>query len=1119
MFKNMWQAVLASLLLFVSLHAQSVSVWTLDEQLSSNNLTVLRFRVQNTGQQTIRGLELHYRVKQEWSGIAPAEGYYIPGGNAEWVQSNNGEALLKISFPNAVLEPMEELSNSTGFSVGLHAKDWSAWNKHEHYSQPASGTFTLTDRIPVYSNGILLAGEPVSNAACPEVWFLEVQTDSVKIGWLPSGNAEEQTVLELRSFHGVSQEVNLAHAADSDGYMEWSGAFPVQHENHGELWLNCSGKMSAYFAYGLVPENAGSAVKAGLWNDEFGFVKASMGLGYNMGLGPGDRFIVEPEAFGRRISDWKLYRAWEAPDLEELPTIAFPGLGATILPETPNDSMLFAWTAVEGFQLYQLHIVRDSAYGDTLLSLLVRGTEVRLPMPPPGIYVWWAEPAAIVNFGLWSSVKKAAKSVGKAVASAVKYTYPVLSTLYSLNYDNVFMKPAFTRPFNFLSPIGIFSVAAGVGDVDVRKKTLNIKSLRTRKDTRMLNLAWGSLDEAKRNEAIDNGWWDSPKDSLNPKKRWDDSLRCWSVTAQMLSNHFGGTVTQDEIAYHVKSPSRSIENHFPMGDDMMGYPLEAMQAIHFALNISTLDYLQYYAWLDKLGRGTLSYKDLFTSMSGWYPSLSPYEIIANIEAGIPMAVSQVNHGYKGMHIMVIDGYRIQMDGSVYLHYLNTDNNASTGWRYYATFYGSGSDALLNMIAKGITNLAALPFKSLGMDFSIAYYVPPANAKGRLTDSRVHEDTDDDGIVNFDEIMRFGTNPEKSDSDGDGIPDKKEIAYYIRLGISADVDVDGLRAELDIDSDGDGDCDGDENANKDNRYDKDVDETNMMDPSSVDLTRRNCMIKPVALLAAEQISINDRAYCTDGSDYCPIVSMGLGSGHAAQLGVSAKVGSILAGSSVWLRSNAYVSGDVHSAGALFLQNNTHVLGTTKQNDSAVFRLAQAYRPLLFSFKRGMLSGDMHISSGQTVLLQPGSYMQNIVVSSGSVLRLRPGNYKMGSLTVQSGGKIELQGSDKIALDIDGSFRWDGTFQRNSIQDAASRLQIRVLSSQDIFLNTSFGGFLVAPNAYVVVGQADKDYAGQIYARRITLHQNTRFQWIPPGGQQNLINIAAFNRGAIYAYFKN
>jgi hypothetical protein len=126
MFKKIQQAVLAFLLFFVSLYAHNVSVWTLDEQLSSTNLTVLRFRVQNTSQQTIRGLELHYRVKQDWSGIAPAENYYAPGASMEWVQLGGGEALLKISFPNAVLGPMQELSNSSGFSVGLHTKNWSA---------------------------------------------------------------------------------------------------------------------------------------------------------------------------------------------------------------------------------------------------------------------------------------------------------------------------------------------------------------------------------------------------------------------------------------------------------------------------------------------------------------------------------------------------------------------------------------------------------------------------------------------------------------------------------------------------------------------------------------------------------------------------------------------------------------------------------------------------------------------------------------------------------------------------------------------------------------------------------------------------------------------------------
>jgi len=1094
--------VLTFLLLFATLYAQSVSVWTLDEQLSSDNLTVLRFRVQNTGQQTIRGLELHYRAKQDWNGIAPAEGYYIPGGNMEWIQLGGGEALLKISFPNIVLEPMEELSNSSGFSVGLHTKDWSVWNKQEHYSQPISDTFALTDRILVYSNGVLLNGvETASNAVCPEVWFLEIQTDSVKIGWKPSPNKKEQTTLELNSFNGASLKVNLAQATDSGSYKEWRGAFPVQYQNHGELWLNCSGKMTAYFAYGLVPENAGSAVEAGLWDSESGFVKAHTELGYNMGIMSGERFIVHPEKFGHRVADWKLYRAWEAPDLQELPTIAFPGLGTTIQPESPDDSLTFSWTAVEGISLYQLHIVRDSAYGDTLHSILVLGTEIRLPMPPTGVYVWWAEPV-VFSRGVLSGLK----SVGKALVKVIVYTSPIL---YYVTHD-VSLPEAFFHTFTTMSPMGIINIVAG--GVDVRKKTLGIAAIRARKDTYMLDLGW-----AGDATAVNSGYWDRPNTS--GVMRTDETNRCWAITAQVLNRHFKGTLTQDEIVYYVKSPGQPIEKHFPHGKDLVGGPLETIQAVGFALNTSILDYLQYSTWLDKLEKGISDHKELFASRPGWYPlPPSPYTVIANIEAGIPMAISQTNQGYNGMHIMVIDGYKIQMDGSVYLHFVGTTNYADSEWRYYASFYGLGADVLINLLAQGIANLADRTFNlHLGGNFYVANYVPPTNAKGRLMDSLVGKDNDEDGIVDFDEIYRFGTNPNKIDSDGDGIPDKMEIAYYTRKGVSADIDEDGLRAELDVDSDNDGDCDGDENANKDDK--QDAGETNMMDPSSVHPTRRNCMIKPVALLATEQININDRAYCTNGSNYCPIVSMGLGSGNAVQLGVSAKIGSILAGSSVWLRSNASVFGDFHSAGTLISQDATpQVLGTTKQNDVEAIIQSQIYRSLLSGFNAETSLGTMQVSSGQTLTLKPGAYMQNITVSSGSVLRLEQGSYKMGSLTVQSGGKVELLESGNIALDIVGSFQWNGSFQGNSIQEAASRLKIRVQGGQDIFLNTSFGGFLVAPNAYVVVGQADKDHAGQIYARRITVHQNTRFLWVIPGSWQGL-NIATLNRGGIHVCSNN
>jgi hypothetical protein len=1119
MLKKVQQIVLAFFLFSASLYAQSVSVWTLDEQFSSTNLTVLRFKVQNIEQQTIRGLELHYRVKQEWSEIAPAEAYYIPGGNMEWIQQEGGEALLKISFPNATLEPMEEFPNSSGFSVGLHTKNWSAWSKSDDYSQPVSNAFALTDRLSVYSNGVSLTeetgGGTVSNAVCPEVWFLEIRTDSVKIGWLPSGNAEEQKTLELRSFSGASRMVDLLQAADSSGYMEWSGAFPVQHQNHGELWLDCSGKMAAYFAYGLTPENAGSAVDAGLWESESAFVRANAGMGYNMGILPEDRFIVEAEEFGRRISDWKLYHAWEAPDLPELPKIAFPGFGTAIQPESPNDSMLFAWTAVENTYMYQLHIVRDSVYGDTLLSMFVPDTEVRLPTPPPGVYVWWAEPVSITpRFG-WSDAKRLSKKAVKAAVEVyVAYTVPILApVVYYITHDDASVPEAIVNSYitSKVPVIGVFKIVNTIaGGVNVRKKTLNVPAIGAMKDTRMLDLGWGNQGA----KSISNRWWDTLSKASEVVEAYGKN-RCWAISIQSLNHYFGGTLTQDEIVYHGKS-YRSIEKQFPHTGDIAdgGIPQDYIPTMEFALGTSAWDYLKYGSLIDKIEKGLSDPKELFATAPGWYASLpTPYTVISNIEAGIPIVMQQMNQGYDGMHSMVVDGYKIEMDGSVYLRFLNTDNYGSSEWRYYASFIGLGADVLLNMALQSIANLS---FKlHFGGNFYVAYYVPPTGAKGRLTDPDVDKDSDEDGIVDFDEKHRFGTNYKDKDSDKDGINDKAEIEYYVRENISADVDKDGLRAELDVDSDGDEDCDGDENANKNDKW-KGEGETNMMDSSSVHPTRRNCLVKPVALLASHQLNMNDRAYCTNGTDYCPIASIGLAGGNAVQLGVSAKVGSIAAGSSVWLRSNASVSGDVRTWGTLILQDATpQVMGVVKQKDTAAFISSQVYRPLLSNsnFNMGIISGTMQIPSGQMVVLRPESYKQNIVVSSGSLLLLLPGTYKMGSLTVQSGGRVELMGSGNIALDIAGSFRWNGSFQGNGIQEAASRLMIRVQDSQDIFLNTSFGGFIVAPNAHVIAGQAEKEYAGQIYARRITLHQNVRFQWVRPG--ETFMNIATSRREVIYA----
>ncbi len=81
-----------------------------------------------------------------------------------------------------------------------------------------------------------------------------------------------------------------------------------------------------------------------------------------------------------------------------------------------------------------------------------------------------------------------------------------------------------------------------------------------------------------------------------------------------------------------------------------------------------------------------------------------------------------------------------------------------------------------------------------------------------------QDTDNDGIVNFDETNRFKTLPNKTDTDSDCVLDKQDIRGYVFDNLGnysprrADWDFDGLRKELDRDNDGGGSIDGVEDAN-------------------------------------------------------------------------------------------------------------------------------------------------------------------------------------------------------------------------------------------------------------------------------------------------------------------
>ena len=74
------------------------------------------------------------------------------------------------------------------------------------------------------------------------------------------------------------------------------------------------------------------------------------------------------------------------------------------------------------------------------------------------------------------------------------------------------------------------------------------------------------------------------------------------------------------------------------------------------------------------------------------------------------------------------------------------------------------------------------------------------------------DTDRDGILDQDEVGKYGSDPTRADTDGDGIDDGRELAYW-QTAWNQDIDGDGQINLLDQDADNDGVADGAELSDK------------------------------------------------------------------------------------------------------------------------------------------------------------------------------------------------------------------------------------------------------------------------------------------------------------------
>lgn len=340
------------------------------------------------------------------------------------------------------------------------------------------------------------------------------------------------------------------------------------------------------------------------------------------------------------------------------------------------------------------------------------------------------------------------------------------------------------------------------------------------KDTTMLDIGGGTNNIVGNNNAGDRRYpadrnWDAEHVDGNgvPRFGWNgiDNIYCVRASTAMINDYFGGTLSQDRLSYYAFEELN--QDWYGSPANLRGFP---EHDLGFGVGIGS------YAIQEKVLSWALG--DLAVTAENFCPTPSIADYNCPNPGGDPMSFDEVKSlidagrpfvsiNLKNAHARVVDGYWDVSANSRWVHLIDpvpVDTNAcptctNAQWISYATFADNHERLIVG---------------------------PASVPSPRQSEASIGVDSDGDGINNFDEVNRFGTNPNNPDTDGDWVNDKNDLAEYIfdvsAVGVyvytpgmspkTSDFDSDNLRKEKDWDNDGDGAPDGCEDTNQDGEFD-------------------------------------------------------------------------------------------------------------------------------------------------------------------------------------------------------------------------------------------------------------------------------------------------------------
>jgi hypothetical protein len=506
------------------------------------------------------------------------------------------------------------------------------------------------------------------------------------------------------------------------------------------------------------------------------------------------------------------------------PVSAFAAMPGMIFTGMPR----FSWYGVPGAVSYRLQVARDDAFKSLMHETDVAATAgVRLeqltahgPELPPGHYFWRVQ------------------ALG-AAGEPAPFSRPM-----PFSVDPSRRLPSGSRAPR-QAPAGDRPPAGTPGDGTARSaaeppripegllEVLEVPVLDHAKDTRMLAL------EAPSEEPL---WsWDTPDFAGYPY--------CARAGVAMVNAFYRGRLSQDRIGYEVyKNLREGPEYDLPVVGIMDRHTSE--YALPLAIGTSGQYERNPYialgedrnACMDYIREQALEFcaSQCVTKES---EECAQCRIARTNEISCPAEIAyrwgqraikdiqrEINAGRpiiatSPTHLFLIVGYRLQ-DG-----------------RFSFFYQDAGGREEVPANASGFTQ---------NLD---SYWTGLAPTRVGSDEPEVRRDSDGDGVVDFDEIERFGTDPSNDDSDADGVKDKQEIrasvwdpehgyhgtaatlastAPYSEVEEKAanadmsgrDFDQDSLAMERDPDSDNGGCLDGMEDADKDGHREESAGETSV-----------------------------------------------------------------------------------------------------------------------------------------------------------------------------------------------------------------------------------------------------------------------------------------------------